>query len=57
MTGRTGPLLPWLCIGMLSGPYPLSGERNPSPFASLADDPVEEVLRTVRETMDLKALT
>jgi hypothetical protein len=42
---------------MLSGPYPLSGERNPSPFASLADDPVEEVLRTVRETMDLKALT
>jgi len=42
---------------MPSVPYPLSGERKSSPFASPADDLVEEVLRTVRETMDLKALT
>jgi hypothetical protein len=31
--------------------------QDRSPFASPADDLVEEVVRTVRETMDLKALT
>jgi hypothetical protein len=42
---------------MPSGSFPFSGERKSSPFASPADDLVEEVLRTARETMDLKALT
>jgi hypothetical protein len=57
MTGRTGPPLPWVCIGTPSGSFPFSRERKYSPFASPADDLAEEVLRTVRETMDLKALT
>jgi hypothetical protein len=57
MTGRTGPPLPWVCIGTPSGSFPFSRERKYSPFASPAVDLVEEVLRTVRETMDLKALT